>query len=107
MSQAIIVDEKSFDDVVLKSEIPVLVDFWAEWCGPCRAVAPILDQIAAEHDGKIIIAKLNVDENPNLAAQYRITSIPAMKVFKGGDKVRGFSGAMAKPMIEEHLNGII
>lgn len=107
MSQAIIVDEKSFDDVVLKSEIPVLVDFWAEWCGPCRAVAPILDQIAAEHDGKIIIAKLNVDENPNLAAQYRITSIPAMKVFKGGDEVREIIGAMPKPMIEEHLNGII
>ena len=107
MSQAIIVDEKSFDDVVLKSEIPVLVDFWAEWCGPCRAVAPILDQIAAEHDGKIIIAKLNVDENPNLAAQYRITSIPAMKVFKGCDEVREIIGAMPKPMIEEHLNGII
>lgn len=107
MSKAVIVDEKTFDDVVLKSEIPVLVDFWAEWCGPCRAVAPVLDQIAAEHEGKIIIAKLNVDENPNLAAQYRITSIPAMKVFKGGDEVREIIGAMPKPMIEEHLNGII
>ena len=107
MSEAIIVDEQSFDQVVLQSDVPVLVDFWAEWCGPCRAVAPILDQIAAEHEGKIIIAKLNVDENPNLAAQYRITSIPAMKVFKGGDEVREIIGAMPKPMIEEHLNGII
>ncbi|QIM15569.1 thioredoxin [Leucobacter insecticola] len=107
MSTAVIVTEATFDEVVLKSEIPVLVDFWAEWCGPCRMVAPVLDQIAAEHDGKIIIAKLNVDENPNLSAQYRITSIPAMKVFKGGEEVREIIGAMPKQMIEEHLNGII
>ena len=107
MSEAIIVDEKSFDQVVLQSEIPVLVDFWAEWCGPCRAVAPILDQIAAENDGKIIIAKVNVDENPGLAAKYRITSIPAMKVFKGGEEVREIIGAVPKTVLEEHLKGII
>ena len=107
MSEAIIVGEQTFDKVVLQNEIPVLVDFWAAWCGPCRAVAPILDEIAKEHEGKIRIAKVNVDENPALAAQYRITSIPAMKVFKDGEEVREIIGAMPKPMIEEHLNGII
>jgi thioredoxin 1 len=107
MSEAIIVDEQSFDTTVLQSNVPVLVDFWAPWCGPCRAVAPLLDEIAAEHEGKIIIAKLNVDENPNIAAQYRITSIPAMKVFEGGKEVREIIGAMPKQMIEEHLRGII
>lgn len=107
MSEAIIVDEHSFDTAVLQSKVPVLVDFWAEWCGPCRMVAPVLDQIAAAHEGKIIIAKLNVDENPNLAAKYRITSIPAMKVFKDGEEIREIIGAMPKQMIEEHLNGII
>ena len=107
MNEPIIVDEQSFDKVVLQSEIPVLVDFWAAWCGPCRAVAPILDQIASEQEGKILIAKLNVDENPNLAAKYRITSIPAMKVFRGGEEVREIIGAMPKPMIEKELEGII
>lgn len=107
MSEPIIVGEQTFDKVVLQSEIPVLVDFWAAWCGPCRMVAPVLDQIAQEHEGKIRIAKVNVDENPNLAARYRITSIPAMKVFKGGEEVREIIGAMPKQMIEDHLRGII
>ncbi len=107
MSEPIIVGEQTFDKVVLQNETPVLVDFWAEWCGPCRMVAPVLDQIAAEHDGKIIIAKVNVDENPGLAAKYRITSIPAMKVFKGGEEVREIIGAVPKPVLEEHLAGII
>ncbi|MGI8392362.1 thioredoxin [Leucobacter sp. Z1108] len=107
MSEPIIVGEQTFDKVVLQSETPVLVDFWAEWCGPCRMVAPVLAQIAAEHDGKIVIAKVNVDENPGLAAKYRITSIPAMKVFKGGEEVREIIGAVPKTVLEEHLAGII
>lgn len=101
------VSDGSFDDDVLKSEKPVVVDFWAEWCGPCRMVSPVLEQIAKEHDGKIVIAKVNVDENPNLAAQYRITSIPAMKVFQNGAEVREIIGAMPKPAIEERLQGIL
>ena len=107
MSEAINVGEQTFEKVVLQSEIPVLVDFWAAWCGPCRMVAPVLDQIAAEHEGKIRIVKVNVDEEPALAAQYRITSIPAMKVFRGGEEVRELIGAMPKQMIEQQLEGIL
>ena len=107
MSNAITVDEGTFDQVVLQSDIPVLVDFWAVWCGPCRAVGPILDQISIEQEGKLRVVKLNVDENPNLAAKYRITSIPAMKIFKGGEEVREIIGAQPKLMIEKQLEGVI
>lgn len=107
MSEAINVGEQTFDKVVLQSDIPVMVDFWAAWCGPCRMVAPVLDQIAKEHEGKIRIVKVNVDEEPALAAKYRITSIPAMKVFKGGEEVRELIGAMPKQQIEQQLEGIL
>lgn len=107
MSEVITVDTQTFDEVVLQSEVPVLVDFWAAWCGPCRAIAPVLDQIAAEQDGKLIIAKLNVDENPDIASRYNISSIPAMKVFDKGEIVREIIGAMPKPQIEQRLEGII
>ena len=107
MSEVITVDTQTFDEVVLQSEVPVLVDFWAAWCGPCRAIAPVLDQIAAEQDGKLLIAKLNVDENPDIASRYNISSIPAMKVFDKGEIVREIIGAMPKPQIEQRLEGII
>ena len=107
MAEAINVGEQTFDKVVLQSEIPVLVDFWAAWCGPCRMVAPVLDEIANEHDGKILIAKVDVDNEPELAAKYRITSIPAMKVFKNGEEVRELIGAMPKQQIEQQLEGIL
>ncbi|GAA1058925.1 thioredoxin [Agromyces bracchium] len=97
------VSEATFEQEVLQNEKAVLVDFWAEWCGPCRAVSPILDQIATEHSDKLDIVKLNVDENPGLAMKYQITAIPAMKVFKGGEVVRTVIGAKPKPILEQDL----
>ncbi|HEV7182921.1 MAG TPA: thioredoxin [Leifsonia sp.] len=103
MSAARSVTDATFQDDVLSSEKTVLVDFWAEWCGPCRAVGPILDQIAAEHADKIEIVKLNVDENPQTAAKYQITSIPAMKVYQRGEVVKTVIGAKPKPALEADL----
>ncbi|WP_431278832.1 thioredoxin [Leifsonia poae] len=103
MSAARSVTDATFQDDVLNSEKTILVDFWAEWCGPCRAVGPILDQIGAEHSDKIEIVKLNVDENPQTAAKYQITSIPAMKVYQGGEVVKTVIGAKPKPALEADL----
>jgi thioredoxin 1 len=107
MSTAKSVTDASFQQDVLDSEKTILVDFWAEWCGPCRAVAPILDQIAAEHGDKIEIVKLNVDENPQTAFKYQITSIPALKVYKGGEVVKTVIGAKPKPALEADLAAYI
>jgi len=103
MSAARSVTDASFENDVLNSEKTILVDFWAEWCGPCRAVGPILDQIAAENADKIEIVKLNVDENPQTAAKYQITSIPAMKVYQKGEVVKTVIGAKPKPALESDL----
>ena len=90
-----IVSDASFDADVLKNEKPVIVDFWAEWCGPCRMVGPILEEIAAENDG-IVVVKLNVDENPKTSASYGITSIPTLNVYKDGEVVKTIIGAKPK-----------
>jgi thioredoxin 1 len=103
MSAAHDVTDATFTDEVLNSDDTIMVDFWAEWCGPCRAVSPILDAIASEHSDKIKIVKLNVDDNPQIAMKYQITSIPAMKVFKGGEVVKTIIGAKPKPAIEADL----
>lgn len=103
MSSARDVTDQNFDTEVLASEKPIMVDFWAEWCGPCRAVSPILDQIATEHSEKIDVVKLNIDDNPETAMKYQITSIPAMKVFRGGEVVKTVIGAKPKPALESDL----
>jgi thioredoxin 1 len=103
MSSARDVTDQNFATEVLASEKPIMVDFWAEWCGPCRAVSPILDQIATEHSDKIDVVKLNVDDNPETAMKYQITSIPTMKVFRAGEVVKTVIGAKPKPALEADL----
>ena len=104
MSAARDVTDQNFATEVLASEKTIMVDFWAEWCGPCRAVSPILDQIATEHSDKIDVVKLNVDDNPETAMKYQVTSIPTMKIFRGGEVVKTVIGAKPKPALESDLS---
>ena len=97
------ITDATFDEVVNSSAEPVLVDFWAEWCGPCKMVAPILDEIAEEQDGKIKITKLNVDENPNTSLKYQVQSIPTMLLFKDGEVAKTIIGAKSKASLIEEL----
>ena len=103
MSAAVQVTDASFKQDVLESEVPVLIDFWAPWCGPCRMVAPVVDEIAQQYDGQIKVVKLNTDENPNVASQYGIRSIPTLMIFKGGQRVDMVVGAVPKTTLANTL----
>ena len=107
MSSAAPVTDASFEQDVLKSDVPVLVDFWAPWCGPCRMVAPIVDEIAKDFEGKLKVVKLNTDENPNIASQYGIRSIPTLMIFKCGEKVDTVVGAVPKTTLSSTISKYI
>jgi thioredoxin 1 len=97
----------NFENEVLNSEVPVLVDFWAPWCGPCKMVAPIIDEIAQEYQGKLKVVKLNTDDNQNIAVKYGIRSIPTLGIFNNGQIVDGVIGAVPKNMIENKLKPFV
>ena len=107
MGNAVAVTDQSFQAEVLNSQTPVLVDFWAEWCGPCRAIAPMVEELAAEFQGKLKVVKVDVDESTDVAARYRIQSIPTLMVFKGGEEVERVIGQVPKSMLlgklQKHL----
>lgn len=94
----------TFDEVVKAADTPVVVDFWAEWCGPCKMITPILEELAAEQAGKITVAKLNVDENPDLAMRYNVMSIPTLLVFKDGEVAKRLVGAKPKSALLQELS---
>jgi thioredoxin 1 len=108
MSENIVhVTDESFEQEVLGSDSPVLVDYWAEWCGPCKAIAPILDEIAAEYDGKLRIAKLNIDDNPGTPPKYGIRGIPTLMLFKGGNVEATKVGTVSKSQLAAFIDSNI
>jgi thioredoxin 1 len=102
MAKTIEITDSNFEEII-KSETPVLVDFWAEWCGPCKMIGPVVEELAGEYDGKAVIGKVNVDENPNVSAKFGIRSIPTLLVFKDGEIVDKQIGAVPKQVLADKL----
>lgn len=107
MSKVIHSSESNFGNDVLSSDLPVFVDFWAEWCGPCRAIGPVLESLADDFDGKVKVVKINVDENGKLATEYDVSAIPSLIIFKGGKEVDRIVGAGTKEVYADKLNQVI
>ncbi len=103
----IIITESNFSQEVLKSDIPVLVDFWAPWCGPCKMLSPVIDELAKDYAGKVKICKVNTDENMNLSSQFQITSIPCLIIFKNGKPVNKIVGFRPKNDIKQEIDNVI
>jgi thioredoxin 1 len=107
MGQAVAITDASFDAEVLNGPNPVVVDFWAEWCAPCRMVAPVLEELAVEYGGKVKVAKLNIDDNPSTSAKFGIRSIPTLLFFKGGRLVDQYVGAASKNELKKRFDGLL
>ena len=101
---AIQVTDATFEEEILKCQLPVLVDFWAPWCGPCRAMGPVIDELANEYTGQVKVAKMNVDENPSTPSKYGIRASPTLILFKGGEVVEQITGAVSKSSIKEMIS---
>jgi thioredoxin 1 len=107
MAELLTVTSENFETEVLQSELPVLVDFWAPWCGPCRVISPIVEEMASTYEGKLTVGKLNVDDHPSIAQKYNITGIPALLFFKDGGVANPVVGAVPKAVLQQNVDQVI
>ena len=107
MSEPIVLEDSNFEKVVLQAKTPVLVDFWAQWCGPCRMVAPVVEELAREYEGRVSFGKVDVDQNPKIASQYGIMSIPTLLVFKDGKPITNIVGFRPKAELKQSLDDVL